>query len=68
MLKQKKLCRHALCVNQGKADHLKGFDALLERLMPSWFQIRPCSIFNLAHADKSGAIPLQVRFLQLPHT
>lgn len=43
---------------------LERFDALLEGLMPSWLEIRSCCIFDLAHADKMGAVSLQVCFLQ----
>ena len=43
---------------------LKSFYALLEGLVPAWLQICSCCIFDLAHANEVGAVPLQVCFLQ----
>lgn len=45
--------------------YLEGFYAFFKGFVPSWFEIRSCSVFNLSHADEVGPVSLQIRFLQV---
>ena len=59
------LCVCNCLVKEIYVANLERFNALFKCLMPPWLKIRSCCIFDLAHADKMGAISLQVCFLQV---
>ena len=58
------LCVFERFVKEVGVANLERFDALFESLMPPWLEVRSCCILDLAHANKLGAVSLQVCFLQ----